>query len=241
MKTALKERANAPQGLTLNRTELDRRAAMQSTSKDIPHFDALTWRSLFSQVAEVNGCWEWVGYRDPDGYGVAKVNRIPYRAHRLFFSLLVEPLRSDLVIDHLCRNHACVNPMHLEQVTVAVNTARGEGPAAVNQAKTHCPRGHAYEGTNVYAHGRRQHCAQCRSENPNTNRRPRTHCQKGHEWVEENIYTQRNGVKRCAICKEAGRKRPATTSVSGVTSLRSLAFDLENLETRDTMTTNHTG
>lgn len=49
IETALKERVNAPQGLTLNRTELDWRAAMQST-------DVETWRPVvgFEGLYEVS-------------------------------------------------------------------------------------------------------------------------------------------------------------------------------------------
>lgn len=52
-------------------------------------------------------------------------------------------------IDHLCRVHLCVNPSHLEQVTPYENTMRGEGVAVKNSRKTHCPRGHPYEGDNL--------------------------------------------------------------------------------------------
>lgn len=45
MKTALKERWNAPQGLTLNRTQLDWRAAMQSTEQWAP---IRSWEGLYS-------------------------------------------------------------------------------------------------------------------------------------------------------------------------------------------------
>jgi hypothetical protein len=68
----------------------------------------------------------------------------------LVYELLVGPVGADLTLDHLCRNRACVNPDHLEPVTIAVNVLRGESPPARNARKTHCPQGHEYTPDNTY-------------------------------------------------------------------------------------------
>lgn len=46
-------------------------------------------------------------------------------AHRASYLVFRGALRGSLQIDHLCCNKSCVNPDHLEQVTVAVNIQRG--------------------------------------------------------------------------------------------------------------------
>lgn len=59
------------------------------------------------------------------------------------------PIGAGMVIDHLCRNRACVNPGHLEVVTVRVNTLRGHTIQATNANKTHCKRGHPFDEANT--------------------------------------------------------------------------------------------
>ena len=40
--------------------------------------------------------------------------------------------------------------LHLEAVSVRINTLRGEGPAAVNAKKTRCAAGHLFTPGNTY-------------------------------------------------------------------------------------------
>jgi hypothetical protein len=56
-----------------------------------------------------------------------------------------------LVVDHLCRNRACLNPWHLELVTVRVNTRRGALKGVVGKwpRGSFCIRGHAYSEHSV--------------------------------------------------------------------------------------------
>lgn len=72
-----------------------------------------------------DGCWIWTGKWDAHGYGRLTRDGRSWLAHRWIYERLVEPLPRGLVIDHLCRNHACVNPEHLEPVMDAINTRRG--------------------------------------------------------------------------------------------------------------------
>lgn len=100
---------------------------------------------------EDTGCWEWTGARNKGGY--SRFNW-PTRTdsvygHRLAYETLVGPIADGLHIDHLCRVRHCVNPAHMEAVTCRVNLLRGDAPCAKHAVKTHCPRGHAYEGENL--------------------------------------------------------------------------------------------
>lgn len=102
------------------------------------------------------GCWEWRAYRKPNGYGQFYVHtsrrspggRRPSYAHRVAYEHFVGPIPQGLEIDHLCRNRGCANPDHLEAVTRSVNMRRGETTSGANARKTHCPKGHPYDGVN---------------------------------------------------------------------------------------------
>jgi len=72
------------------------------------------------------------------------------RAHRYSYEAFVGPIPEGLTLDHLCRVRNCVNPEHLEPVSLKENLLRGDSSPAHNARKTHCMRGHALSGDNLY-------------------------------------------------------------------------------------------
>lgn len=79
------------------------------------------------EVLPFGECWEWQGKRDEHGYGRVVRNGRDRLAHRWVYARLLGPIPEGHVLDHLCRNTSCVNPEHLEPVSDAVNTRRGNG------------------------------------------------------------------------------------------------------------------
>src|SRR5207245_7378113 len=100
--------------------------------------------------AEPNsGCWVWIGWRSPRGYGVVRRDRREQRAHRYIYQRLHGELPRHLTLDHLCRNHPCVNPAHMEPVTQRENVSRGDWGGGINCRKTHCAHGHEFTEENT--------------------------------------------------------------------------------------------
>lgn len=106
-------------------------------------------------------CWLWTGCQDGRGYGFFSIDGRSRRAHRVSWCLANGDLTSGLVLDHLCKTKHCVNPSHLEQVTVKENTMRAEGPSAKNAVKTHCWRGHALTEENLRSDPKRPNDRSC--------------------------------------------------------------------------------
>jgi len=76
------------------------------------------------EVDNATGCWEWLRYRDKEGYGRFAFGPKNAMAHRAAYVLEIGAIPEGLDLDHLCRNRGCVNPEHLEIVTRQENIRR---------------------------------------------------------------------------------------------------------------------
>ncbi len=115
-----------------------------------------------------HGCWLWQGKLNGGGYAVFKVNGSSSLVHRWAYEHFKGPLAKGMVLDHLCKVSRCVNPGHLEVVTVEENNKR---------ARTQCQRGHLFteENTRVLRSGFRR-CRTCLQQD----RELRRQQQQGH-------------------------------------------------------------
>lgn len=127
-------------------------------------------RAVSKIKVDEHGCWLWLGGKSGSGYGLIGAGgrnapRHSLYVHRVMYEAHVGPIPDGLDLDHLCRVRACVNPAHLESVTRSENLKRSPVIGAYQKAITHCPRGHAYEGENLYVkkNGNRQ-CRECNRE-----------------------------------------------------------------------------
>lgn len=129
-----------------------------------------------------NGCHEWTGFVNKDGYGMFKMpDGRALVAHRAIYELKRGPIDNRLPLDHTCHttrcpggatcpHRRCVNDDHLEPVTQIENYKRGHGTerariAALGSyaAQTHCKHGHEYTPENTARHGKqaRRACRIC--------------------------------------------------------------------------------
>lgn len=177
-----------------------------------------------------SGCWLWTR-STRHGYGALTVGNKSRSAHRVSYEAHVGPIPEGLHIDHLCRVRCCVNPAHMEPVTLAENTRRGMGGQRAREsrlARTHCKFGHPFAGDNLLIDrfsGARV-CKTCRLErkrkyNARIPKRGRnleglklggkasgeakrartTHCPQGHPYSGDNLGLSRQGWRVCRQCK----------------------------------------
>jgi hypothetical protein len=111
-------------------------------------------------------CWRWKGAAHSEGYGFFWLDGRRQYAHRVAYELTHGPIPRGLQIDHLCRTPACVNPAHLEAISLVENLKRGEGfSGSLYKPKSECKHGHPLSGANLYvAPDGHRVCITCRRE-----------------------------------------------------------------------------
>lgn len=133
------------------------------------------------EIDPATGCWLWIGYIMPNGYGLISVGGRAggmQLAHRVSYELHVGSIPEGMTLDHVkergCLFRHCVNWQHLEPVTRGENVMRGSGFAPKNAAKTHCPKGHPYSGDNLYFDDGYRKCRICSRERCRSYRKKET-------------------------------------------------------------------
>jgi len=138
----------------------------KTPANKIPSLQEKDIERLFSKISFSSDCWNWKGTKTRLEYGLFFLKGYSFSAHRLCYQFFLEkeiPLNK--VTDHLCRNHSCVNPFHLEVVTNKENIVRGNFPPIINSKKTHCKNGHPFDKKNTYLRKNKQHrsCILCKN------------------------------------------------------------------------------
>lgn len=197
--------------------------------------DELLARMETKFIPEPNsGCWLWDGSTNSHGYGMINLMGRPMLAHRVAYEFLKGPIQRGLVVDHKCRTRCCINPDHLEPVTMAENTRRGHGPTltVIRRAKqTQCKNGHPLTSESwgrvckicrlvskrrfnakIPKRGRNLSGLKLGPEISAKIRKARTHCQRGHEFNEANTHVDKNGWRYCKAC-DAMRARASKIGV----------------------------
>lgn len=88
----------------------------------------------------------WLGAKDAAGYGRIRIDGKVRLAHIVIYEIYKNKVPHGLELDHTCRVRSCVNPLHLEAVTHAVNMNR----AYPYWYKTKCKKGHELNNSNTY-------------------------------------------------------------------------------------------
>lgn len=92
------------------------------------------WNRLTGYITTVpgeDGCWEWLGKRDHNGYGRYWLWGSWRQAHRITYMYLSEDWtqldvtreipEDQPTLDHGCNNRQCVRPSHLTPMTLKKN------------------------------------------------------------------------------------------------------------------------
>jgi hypothetical protein len=163
-------------------------------------------------------CLEWTRGQNGAGYGKFWDGERENTPHKWFFEFCfgVVPRRNKqgklLHLDHLCRNRLCCHPGHLQIVTLAENSLRGEAPTVKAHLANRCLKD-LHDLPENLGTGRNR-CRDCNAEWYQQTKRAaqeqiaagtfENHGRKGYAFgcrcdicctAEENYYDKRNGKR----------------------------------------------
>ena len=131
-----------------------------------------------------------------DGRVVVLVDGLPIDLHRHLFNRLIRPLGyHERLWQTPHADSRNVNPWIMEVRTIGSGSPR-----------THCAKGHAYEGNEAPPNSRGYRCATCLKallgihDFGHANAR-KTHCPQKHEYTPENTLIGKDGKRRCRTCR----------------------------------------
>lgn len=77
-------------------------------------YHAIGHRFFSKFVTHTGGdqCWDWIGSKDKNGYGIIKWGK-ERRAHRISWIIYKRNIPDGMLVLHKCDNPSCVNPFHL--------------------------------------------------------------------------------------------------------------------------------
>jgi hypothetical protein len=109
--------------------------------------------TFLARIDKTGDCWMWTGRVDKYGYGRLS----PHRAHRLAYQTFIGAIPAGMQVDHRCHNEdadcpggrvclhrRCVNPAHLQLLTLEGNAA------AARSSRRFCANGHEFTPENSY-------------------------------------------------------------------------------------------
>jgi hypothetical protein len=141
--------------------------------------DSKTWDRFLTKIEVWHpaSCWVYTHGRNQGGYGLVSIRKPDGRpttiaAHKYAYLALIGPVPEGIELDHLCRNPPCVNPDHLEPVTLQENMRR-----RWTVQKTFCKNDHPLTPDNVYrapGPNSRRSCLTCRREHSAAHRARRS-------------------------------------------------------------------
>lgn len=142
-------------------------------------------RTRFWRKVEVGAdCWVWTASKRY-GYGQFRIGgegSANLGAHVVAYRWLVGEIPLGLVVDHLCRNRACVNPDHMELVTPEENSTRGM--ISRHAEIERCKNGHPWADNQIDRYGYRV-CAACLADRRSTPGMKAYHREYSQGWNRE--------------------------------------------------------
>ena len=79
-------------------------------------------------------CWMWTAGRTADGYGQARQRGAQAYAHRFSYEMHNGPIPEGALVDHACRERACVNPRHLRLANASLNQQNRDSTARAGRS-----------------------------------------------------------------------------------------------------------